>query len=144
MQHTFGYSYLSSFGLAVKNEGGLMNAEISDNISSGDRALASSALVTYHLQMMELAKESLDRFTADQRDISNACVPLSKENFEKIRGMIQAVRARLYACQRTTRKHKWSHKLIFNFFLSQLKKEVSYENLLGSYSVGVFICWWRM
>lgn len=82
---------LESLNLAAPNKDGYWFAQ-GQNISSGDR-VASSSRVTYHLQMMDLAKESMDRFPAAHRDVSNVSVPLSKENFEKIRRMIQEVRA---------------------------------------------------
>lgn len=113
---------LANLGLIEINEAGTWRA-LDVNISSGDR-IDSSALVTYHLQMIDLAKESLDRFSADLRDISNVSIPVSKENFEKVRRMIQALRAEALALsQQDTSPEMVAHLNLQLFPLALKKKE---------------------
>jgi uncharacterized protein (TIGR02147 family) len=94
------------------------------NISSGDR-VDSSALVGYHLQMMDLAKESLDRFSSKERDISNVSVPLSKDNFEKIRGMIQDVRAEALRLSAENVQSDLVAQINFQLFPLASKKDIN-------------------
>jgi uncharacterized protein (TIGR02147 family) len=81
---------LRRLGLAYPNESGAWFG-VSGNISSGDK-VESSALIKYHLEMMELAKQSLDRFNSSERDVSNVSVSLSLENIEIVRKKIQNLR----------------------------------------------------
>lgn len=114
---------LASLGLVIKNDQETWFAH-PGNISSGDR-VASSALVTYHLQMMDLAKESIDRFSAKDRDISNVSVPLSKESFEKIRKMIQDVRAEALRLSSEESQSDLVAQINFQLFPLASKKDVS-------------------
>ena len=81
---------LQTLHLVSKKDSGLWAAN-PGSISTGDK-VDSSSLIKYHLEMIDLAKESLDRFSAAQRDVTNVSVPVSKENFEKIRSMVQILR----------------------------------------------------
>jgi uncharacterized protein (TIGR02147 family) len=115
---------LEELNLAKRNKDGTWSA-VGGNVSSGDR-VASSALVTYHMQMMDLAKESIDRFASNERDITNVSVPLSKQNFEKIRKMVQEVRAealRLSAEDATS--SEFVAQMNFQLFPLATKKDVS-------------------
>ena len=114
---------LAALNLVKKNADNLWIAE-GGNISSGDR-VASSALVTYHLQMMDLAKESIDRFLPQERDISNVSVPLSKNNFEKIRKMIQEVRAEALRLSAEDNQSDMVAQINFQLFPLASKKDVT-------------------
>lgn len=108
--------------IEIKSEGRWQAREVS--ISSGDR-VDSSALVAYHLQMIELAKESLDRFSGEDRDISNVSVPVSKENFEKIRKMIQGLRVEALSLSRNDSNPDRVAHLNLQLFPLALKKKES-------------------
>lgn len=114
---------LADLKLASKNEGGFWQA-VQGSISSGDR-IESSALVGYHLQMMDLAKESLDRFSSADRDISNVSVPLSKDNFEKIRTMIQDLRKEVLRISEEDQNPELVTHLNLQLFPLAYKKEKS-------------------
>lgn len=112
---------LADLKLASKNEAGIWQAA-HGSISSGDR-VDSSALVIYHLQMMDLAKESLDRFSSSDRDISNVSVPLSKNNFEKIRTMIQDLRKEVLRISEEDQNPELVTQLNLQLFPLAYKKE---------------------
>lgn len=114
---------LVELNLAFKNEKNLWQA-LEGNISSGDR-VASSVLVTYHLQMIDLAKQSLDYFSSEKRDISNVSVPLSKGSFEKVRSMIQNLRKEILHLSAEDQNSEMIAQLNFQLFPLAYKKDAT-------------------
>lgn len=66
------------------------------NISTGDQFMAAS-VIEFHKQVIELGKQSLDRYPKAQRDITASTVPLSAATFEKIRKRVQEFRLEILA-----------------------------------------------
>ena len=82
---------LKDLGMIEKAESGSWQPT-SETVRSGD-FLVNSMIVNFHLKMMDLAKESLSRFRAPEREIGAVTVALSKESFEKVRGLVQNMKA---------------------------------------------------
>lgn len=74
--------FLKSSGHLVKDESGeLIQAE---PVNSTGPEIASLAVANYHREMMDLAKESLDRLPSEKRNLSSLTMALSNETYEKI------------------------------------------------------------
>jgi uncharacterized protein (TIGR02147 family) len=70
-------------------EGRLVQAEAV--ISTGDE-VHSTEVAKFQMQMLELARQALDRMPANRRDISTLTLSVSQQGFEKIRAIIQRTR----------------------------------------------------
>ncbi len=62
-----------------------------------DNEVSSTAVARYHKEMIHLAAESIDEVPRMQREISAACVPVSKATAGKIKTMIQEFRRQILA-----------------------------------------------
>jgi uncharacterized protein (TIGR02147 family) len=60
-------------------------------ISTGDE-VHSTEVAKFQMQMLELARQALDRMPANRRDISTLTLSVSQQGFEKIRAIIQRTR----------------------------------------------------
>lgn len=61
--------------------------------------LESVSAVQYHKNMIQKAKESIDKTDAHYRDISSLTLSLSKKQFEKIKERLQEFRSELHALE---------------------------------------------
>jgi uncharacterized protein (TIGR02147 family) len=81
---------LESLGLLVRDANGrLRQAQRTVNT---DNEVSSSAIARYHKDMLAMASESIDRVPRSNREISAACVPLSKDAAARVKAMIQDFR----------------------------------------------------
>lgn len=81
---------LLRLGLVRTGEDGrLVQAEAV--ISTGDE-VHSTEVAKFQMQMLELARQALDRMPANRRDISTLTLSVSQQGFEKIRAIIQRTR----------------------------------------------------
>ncbi len=86
---------LESIRLVQKNENKKWKAN-SMTLTSGDR-VSSSSLISYHLQMIDLARKALLELGPNEREISNVSVPLTTKTFEYIRSRIQDLKKEILA-----------------------------------------------
>lgn len=63
-------------------------------INSADQ-MGITAIKQYHAKMIELGKESIERYQSNQREISTVTARVSNEGFEKIKNRIQEFRREL-------------------------------------------------
>jgi uncharacterized protein (TIGR02147 family) len=81
---------LESLGLLIRDiSGRLIQAR---RTVSTENEVSSAAIARYHKDMLNMASESIDRVPRERREISAACVPLSKAAAAKAKEMIQAFR----------------------------------------------------
>jgi len=86
---------LEALGLLVRTpEGRLLQAQ---KTVSTENEVVSSTVAAYHREMMLKAAESIDAVPRQRREISAACVPISKETAEKIKTMMQEFRQEVLA-----------------------------------------------
>ncbi|MFZ3229567.1 MAG: TIGR02147 family protein [Pseudobdellovibrio sp.] len=98
----------------IKKENDIYQSLI-QNIITGDKFI-STAVVQFHKNMIRLGSESLDRFTANERDVTAATVALSKENFEKIRLKINDLRQEIMALAETEQNDRSVIQINFQMF----------------------------
>jgi uncharacterized protein (TIGR02147 family) len=65
-------------------------------ISTGDE-VTSTSVANYHREMIQKGSEALDRFAAQDRDISSVTMALSGKSFGEIKSLIQKFRKELLA-----------------------------------------------
>ena len=83
-------SQLQSLGLVFKDEAGCWRQ--SEEIVTTGPEVKSLLVANFHRQMIKLATESIDRFPADQRDISAVTLSISKKNIPEIKKKIMEFR----------------------------------------------------
>ena len=81
---------LGELGLIRKDEDGCW--EQCDKVVSTGPEVKSLVIANFHREMMKLGAKSIDRFPADQRDISGVTISTKKENMEEIKKKIAAFR----------------------------------------------------
>ncbi len=84
---------LETLGLLVRGTDGKLTQAQRTVTTSNE--VSSSAIVRYHKQMMSLAASSIDDVPRQRREISAACVPVSKATAAKLKEMIQEFRQQL-------------------------------------------------
>lgn len=90
-----GLQLLEKLGIITKTEND--SYTITDRaISTGDE-VTSLAVMNYHRKMMQMAAEALDRFPANERDISSLTMGVSQETAKKIKVMVQEFRKEVIA-----------------------------------------------
>ena len=82
---------LRELGLVEVNETTNQLFLTQTNVTAGDE-VAGHAIVRYHQRVIELARDSITRVDADERDISAVTVGLSDETFQNIKNEIQQFR----------------------------------------------------
>lgn len=110
---------LEKLGLIQKNKEGRWSST-HETISTGD-LVSNASLVAFHRQVLELAKESLDRFRGHEREVSAATVSVSKENQEKIREILREAKKEILNL--ATQGQKKEVVLQVNFQMFPLMKE---------------------
>lgn len=91
------------------------------NISTGENFVASSVM-HFHKQMIELAKESLDRYPRAEREVSASTVALTAVQFESVRKKIQELRLEILAFAETETDSTNKEIYQFNFQTFPLTK----------------------
>lgn len=86
---------LEALGLLKRNAAGRLSQTQRTVTTSNE--VSSSAVARYHKDMMNLAMDSIDHVPRTQREISAACVPISKVTAAKIKAMIQDFRQQILA-----------------------------------------------
>jgi uncharacterized protein (TIGR02147 family) len=86
---------LEALGMLVRDANGRLKQSIRTVTTSSE--VSSSAIVRYHKEMMSLASKSIDNVPKPNREISAACVPVSKATAHKLKAMIQEFRQELLA-----------------------------------------------
>jgi len=76
----------------------------------------SVAVANYHKAMMQLASESIERFSSDQRDISSLTISVSDEMYKTIIEKLQVFRKELLELAETVRKPAKVAQLNLQFF----------------------------
>src|SRR5690606_38276032 len=66
-----------------------------DEAITNDDATMAMFVKNYHVEMMELAKRSLDTAPPEQRDISSVCFTIREADFGKLKKQIQLIRKEL-------------------------------------------------
>lgn len=92
------------------------------SISTGDNFISSS-VIEFHKQVIELAKQSLDRHSKNDRDITASTVSLSKETLEKIRQKVKELRIEILALSDADTNKQEVYQINFQIF--PLSKEVA-------------------
>jgi uncharacterized protein (TIGR02147 family) len=84
---------LEKLGLIIKNEQGLFVRRDS-TITTGE-SWKSLAIAHFQLQTLDLAKQSMDRFSKSERDVSTLTLSCSLETFSAIRERLKGIRQEL-------------------------------------------------
>ena len=56
--------------------------------------IVNSLIISFHMKMLDLAKESIMEIKSEERELGGVTVALSKQNFEKMRDLIKEFKAR--------------------------------------------------
>ena len=88
-----GVKKLLTLGLLVEGEDGIIRQ--ADAVISTADEVQSLFVKRYHEEMLQLAKESIDRFESSQREISGVSMAVSDECFLQIKHEIQRTRKRI-------------------------------------------------
>jgi uncharacterized protein (TIGR02147 family) len=83
-------SALTDLGLIEKDSEGASNTK-KIHLATPDE-VTSSSLAQVHCELMDLAKESIDRFDREKRDISSVTVRVNAESIQKVKEKIQNFR----------------------------------------------------
>lgn len=86
---------LEALRLIVRGEDGRLR-QAQRTVTTANE-VSSTAIVRYHKDMLGLAADSIDNVPRDKREISAACVPVSKATAAKLKTMIQDFRQQLLA-----------------------------------------------
>jgi len=90
---------LENLGLIRKDQNG--NWEQSDPIITTGPEVKSLLITNFHHEMIKMAAASIDRFSADKRDISAVTLSITKKNVPEIKSKIAEFRKKIlkdYAC----------------------------------------------
>lgn len=90
-----GLELLEKLSLIEKSENGSYR-QMEKAISTGDE-VTSQAVMNYHRKMIQMGAEALDRFSAQDRDISSLTMGVSRETRATIKKMIQEFRKEIIA-----------------------------------------------
>lgn len=82
-----------SLGLLRRNEKGVLKP--SDTVITSEYEFQSLTLRNYHAEMIDLAKEALDRFGPDEREISSLTVGVSQKCYNRIKERIRSFKHEL-------------------------------------------------
>jgi uncharacterized protein (TIGR02147 family) len=79
---------LADLGLIFKDENGKWTA--ADTVVSSEYEIESVALKNYHIEMIELAKQSIERFPADQRELQGLTLSSSRAMYKMLKERIRS------------------------------------------------------
>lgn len=86
---------LEALGLIVRGEDGRLR-QAQRTVTTANE-VSSSAIAQYHKEMLRMAAQSIDAVPREKREISAACVPVSRATAAKIKTMIQDFRSEVLA-----------------------------------------------
>ena len=93
----------------------------STSLSTGNEFISASAFA-YHDQMIQLGKESLQRFPRHQRNIAGTTLSLSWKNFQIIQSKIQDLRSEILSLSEIDEHKEEVFQFNFQLFPLTLKK----------------------
>jgi uncharacterized protein (TIGR02147 family) len=112
---------LEALGMLTRLDGRLVQAQRTLNT---ENEVSSSAIARYHKEMLTKAAESIDAVPRASREISAACVPLSKAAAAKIKTMIQEFRREVLVIAAEDNEADTVYQINMQLFpLSQWKSE---------------------
>jgi len=79
---------LKDLGLIYRDESGRWLA--TDTVVSSEYEIESVALKNYHMEMIELAKQSIERFSADQRELQGLTLSSSRAMYKMLKERIRS------------------------------------------------------
>jgi uncharacterized protein (TIGR02147 family) len=84
---------LKNLGLIKKNKSGFY--KVTDKLLTTGPEVKSLAIANFQRSMMDIAKEAIDRYSAQHRDIATVTFSVSKETFNEIKAELDACRKRI-------------------------------------------------
>jgi len=90
------FDLLLNSGMIKKTAGGYALSE--KNLATDDE-VNPLFVKNYHYEMIQKAVDAMDAIPGGKRDISAACFPIKKEDFEKLKSHIQLMRKELFQFQ---------------------------------------------
>jgi uncharacterized protein (TIGR02147 family) len=84
-----GIALLQSLGLIISNEDGTKWKQTNRTISTPSEVLSVAAM-NYHLDAINLGRESLSRFKADQRDVRAITLGIPKSKIGELKNRVEA------------------------------------------------------
>ncbi len=113
--------FLLDLGLLNRDDAGKYHVA-TPQLTAGD-AVHSVAMTRFHKQSLELAQHALERYTAEERDITGVTMSLSQQGFEKIREEIAAFRKRAMCIAEQDKNEERAFQLNMQLFpLSKRRK----------------------
>lgn len=94
----------------------------SSNVMTGNN-ISNAGLVAYHQKMIELAKESLDRFRSHEREVSSVTIALSQEKFEKFQARVRELKAELLSETSESEPNERVYQFNFQLFPLSIRQE---------------------
>lgn len=104
---------MQDIGMIKQSEGAWQVVDAS--VSTGDN-FTSTSVIAFHKQVIELAKESLDRHPKADRDITASTVALSRDNLELIRKKVKELRAEILAISESDSAKEEVYQINFQIF----------------------------
>lgn len=86
-----------------------------DSVTTGNQ-FANYGVVSFHKKMMGLAADALDRFSAQEREISSVSIGLSEETFVRVKKMIEEFRDQLINLSEDDQQKNKLFQLNFQLF----------------------------
>ncbi len=114
---------LTDLGFASFDENGQLR-QAQPQITTGHEVVGS-ALVSFHKKMIELAKEAIDAFPKQEREISSSTLFISKSDFERLKKLIQDFRLSLLKETQETRAGSNHTVYQVNFQLFPISKAMT-------------------
>lgn len=93
-----------------------------ESLTTGSK-FANFGVVSFHKKMMQLASEALDRFRAEEREISSVSIGLSQEKFEMAKKMIEDLRDQLMLLSEEDKNKNVIYQINFQLFPISKKKD---------------------
>jgi uncharacterized protein (TIGR02147 family) len=113
---------LEQLSLLVRDSAGRLRQ--AQKTLNTENEVSSTAIVRYHKDMLTMASDSIDRVPRENREISAACVPLSRAAAAKIKTMIQDFRREILILANEDQKPETVYQINMQLFpLSQWKGE---------------------
>lgn len=115
---------LEKLQLICKGEDGIYSQTVP--LLQNDYTVPSVAINNFVLSMLDMAKESLDRFPRDKRMLSSTTITISEQTFQKIQKEIIDFRARIMNLAAQDKNPQRSYN--FNFQVFPVTKTFNMEN----------------
>jgi uncharacterized protein (TIGR02147 family) len=118
--------YLEELGLIQKNKDGYY-CQVENAVTSGDE-VKSLHLTNFQIATMELAKRSIQKIPAAERDVSVLTMTLSQDTFQMIKSELQHMRKRIAKIAVDEDKPDRVYQLNIQFFPVTKKPKVTSQN----------------